>query len=148
MNIFDTIIEEHKNFRKVATKLEETTSRAIKTRTDLFTSLKDEILAHHEAEEKVLFSELYKHKELKELVLESTEEHNVMDYLIGELESLSVEHENWGPKFKVLKEILEHHLDEEEKGLFPKAKKILDKDTSEKLGKKFKKLDESIENSK
>jgi len=68
MNIFDIIIEEHKNFRKVSIKLEETTSRAAKTRRDLFTSLKDEILAHHEAEEKVLFSELYKHKEIKDWV--------------------------------------------------------------------------------
>ncbi|MBC8060563.1 MAG: hemerythrin domain-containing protein [Clostridiaceae bacterium] len=148
MNIFDIIIEEHKSFRKIANKLEETTSRAVKTRTDLFASLKNELKAHHEAEEKVLFSELCKHKEIKELTLESSEEHNVMEHLIGELESLSVEHENWGPKFKVFKEILEHHLDEEEKEVFSKARKILDKDTCEKLGKKFQKLDESIENSK
>ncbi|MCB2288484.1 hemerythrin domain-containing protein [Clostridium sp. CS001] len=147
MNIFDIIIEEHKNFRKVANKLEEMTSRAIKTRTELFTSLKKELESHHEAEEKSLFSELYKHKETKELSLECIEEHNVIKYLIGELESLNVDHESWGPKFKVFKEMLEHHLDEEEKEVFIEARKILDKDTCEELGEKFKKVEEAIENS-
>jgi hemerythrin-like domain-containing protein len=39
---------------------------------------------------------------------------------------------------KVLKELVEHHADEEETSMFPKARKVLDRDELRELGERLK----------
>ena len=45
--------------------------------------------------------------------------------------------EQWTAKFTVLKENIEHHVEEEEGELFPKAKKVLGKEDQETLGSRL-----------
>jgi hemerythrin-like domain-containing protein len=42
--------------------------------------------------------------------------------------------ETWGPKAKVMTENVEHHISEEEKEMFVKARQVLDEDELEALG--------------
>lgn len=47
---------------------------------------------------------------------------------------MPVEDERWAAKLKVLKENVEHHIEEEEGEMFRKAQKIFDKQELENLG--------------
>ena len=47
-------------------------------------------------------------------MLEGFEEHHVADVIVKELENVSPGDEQWAAKFKVLKENIEHHIEEEE----------------------------------
>ena len=60
-------------------------------------------------------------------MLEGYEEHHVVDLLMSELESLDVSDETWGAKAIVMKENIEHHIEEEEGEMFAKARQVFDR---------------------
>jgi len=64
-------------------------------------------------------------KELKEMVFEAYEEHHMADVLLAEIEGMAGggEEETLKAKMATLQEMIEHHVEEEEKEMFPKAKK-------------------------
>ena len=67
-------------------------------------------------------------------MLEGYEEHHVVDLLMGELESLASTTRRWGAKAKVMKENVEHHMEEEEGEMFKQARQVFDRDELEDLG--------------
>ena len=64
-------------------------------------------------------------------------EHHVANGLLEELDTFPVDSEEWGVKFGALSELIEHHIDEEEKDFFPKAKKLLSKEQANLMGSRF-----------
>jgi hemerythrin-like domain-containing protein len=58
----------------------------------------------------------------------------VVDLLMGELEGLDVADESWGAKAKVMKENIEHHIEEEEGEMFEKTRQVFDEAELEELG--------------
>ena len=71
---------------------------------------------------------LKEHAEAKDIVLEAYEEHNVVDMVMSEIEQTPLEDETWKAKFTVMKENLEHHIEEEEGEMFTKARQALDEE--------------------
>jgi hypothetical protein len=53
---------------------------------------------------------------------------------MGELEATDVTDETWGAKFLVMKENIEHHIEEEEGEMFKQARQVFDADELEALG--------------
>ena len=125
---------EHTKMRKLLAELEATTDRAVKTRQELFATIKGELTLHEVIEEEIFYPELKAHPKAEELVLEGYEEHHVVDLVMGELERLDVEDESWGAKAKVMKENVEHHMEEEEGEMFQKARQVFDKEELDELG--------------
>ncbi len=127
MDILQEIKKEHDGFRKLMTEIENSKDDKKKT---LFEKLYAELIGHHEAEEHVLFSDVKAKSDAegKEIVMEMIEEHSLLDYQLSVVQKTFVTNETWDAKFSVLKEIITHHLDEEEKTLFKQAKKVLDKE--------------------
>lgn len=130
MDIYSLLHKDHAKVKSIFQKLEETTARGVKARELLFLTLKAELTAHAEAEEKFLYPELVDPKASRPITLEAIEEHRVVKMLLAELESDPKDTEQWAAKLKVLQENVEHHVKEEENELFPKAKKILTADKS------------------
>jgi hemerythrin-like domain-containing protein len=56
---------------------------------------------------------------------------------LSEIERTPVEDETWKAKFKVMKENLEHHIEEEEGEMFKHARKIFDREALEELGQRM-----------
>ena len=137
MNPFELLKEDHEKVKKLLDELESTTERGVKTRTELFAKLQRELKVHEAIEEEILYPTLKEHAKAKEIVLEGYEEHDVVDRLMGELARLSVEDESWGPKAKVMKENVEHHIEEEEDEMFSKAREVLDDDALSELGERM-----------
>jgi len=73
-------------------------------------------------------------KDDRKLYFEAVEEHHVVDMVLPELQKADVSSEEFGAKAKVLKDLVEHHIEEEESEMFPKARKVMDKSTLTKLG--------------
>ena len=126
--------EDHDRFKKLLKEGEDTTERARVGRSKLFQDLKRQLEIHERMEEEVLYPALKKHPKAKDIVLEGYEEHHVADVLVGEIADTDPGDERWGAKFKVLKESLEHHIEEEEGEMFTKARSIFDEDELEELG--------------
>jgi hypothetical protein len=77
---------------------------------------------------------LEKADETHEISLEAYEEHKVVKRLLAELEAEPKDTEEWSAKFTVLKENVEHHVEEEEGEMFKKARKVLSEEEIEELG--------------
>lgn len=125
---------DHAKMQKLLDELETTTERGVKTRAELFSTIKGELTIHELIEEEIFYPALKDHPKAKGIVLEGYEEHHVVDLLMGELEDLDVSDETWGAKAIVMKENVEHHIEEEEGEMFPKARQVFDRHELEELG--------------
>jgi hemerythrin-like domain-containing protein len=93
--------------------------------------------SHEEIEEKVFYPALKEHPKAKDIVLEGYEEHHVVDLLIEELEAMPPKDERWQAKLKVLKENVEHHIEEEEGEMFKTARKVFEREELDALGSRM-----------
>lgn len=137
MHALELLERDHQEVKKLLARGDDTTERAVKTRTDVLGKLKREMDVHEAIEEQIFYPALQQHDEAKDLVLEGFEEHHVVDQLVEELESTDVDDERWAAKFSVMKENIEHHIEEEEGEMFEIARKVLDDDRLTELGEKM-----------
>lgn len=135
MDVFKLLKLDHREVEKLFSKIEKSSDSAVKTREKTFMQLAQELEVHTAVEEQILYPRLREIKALKETINEAFEEHHVAKQLLAEIPKMSAEDEQWKAKVTVLKEIIEHHVEEEEKELFPKALKALGKAESAELGK-------------
>ena len=134
MNAFELLKQDHKKVSGIFEKLEPTTERAEKTREELFTQLKQELDVHAAIEEQIFYPAIKDADETHEITLEAFEEHAVVKTLLSELDAEPKDTEEWKAKLTVLKENVEHHVEEEETEMFPKARKVLSEEQIEQLG--------------
>ena len=134
MNVFTLLKADHKKVAGILEKIDSTTERGVKTREDLFTQLKTELDVHAHIEETIFYPELEKADETHDITLEAFEEHRIVKQLLGELEEMDKSDEQWTARFTVLKENVEHHVEEEEGEMFPKARKVLGEEKAEIIG--------------
>jgi hemerythrin-like domain-containing protein len=125
---------DHDKVKELLNRLESTTERGTKTREELFATIKGELTVHETIEEEIFYPALKEHPKAKELVLEGYEEHHVVDTVMAELEGLDVSDESWGAKANVMKENVEHHIEEEEREMFKQARQVFDKQELQDLG--------------
>jgi hemerythrin-like domain-containing protein len=125
---------DHDKVKQLLTELESTTERGVKTREELFARIKGELTVHETIEEEIFYPALKEHPKAKDLVLEAYEEHHVVDTVMAELEGLDVSDETWGAKATVMKENVEHHIEEEEQEMFKQARDVFDRGELEELG--------------
>jgi hypothetical protein len=131
---------DHRRFEDLLKQGEETTERAVKARTQLLDTLTSELNIHELIEEKVLYPALEPHPEARAIVLEGYQEHHVADLIVKELHEVARDDEQWGAKFKVLKESLEHHIEEEEGEMFRTARAVLSREELDELGARMRAL--------
>jgi hemerythrin superfamily protein len=137
MSIYDELKRDHEAVKQLLTRIEKASEEAGQGRERLFEELKAALTAHSRAEERVFYSALKAEEETKDVALEGVEEHHVVDVLLREIDRLAADSERWKAKFTVLKENVEHHVEEEEQEIFKKARQLLDADKAEALGEKF-----------
>ena len=125
---------DHDKVKKLLAELETTTERGVKTRAELFSTIKGELTVHEIIEEEIFYPALKAHPKAKDIVLEGYEEHHVVDLLMSELEELDVTDETWGAKAIVMKENIEHHIEEEEGEMFKNARSVFDAAELDELG--------------
>jgi hemerythrin-like domain-containing protein len=134
MDALSLLKEDHDKVKKMLQELDSTTERGVKMRQQLFTKVKQELQVHEAIEEEIFYPALKDHPKTKEIALEAYEEHHVVDMVMAEIEGVAFDDEVWGAKFTVMKENLEHHIEEEEGEMFTQAKQVFDEDELAQLG--------------
>ncbi len=134
MDAFKLLEDDHDRFKSMMQEIDDTTVRAVKTRPELLADLKQRLTIHETIEEEILYPALEEFAKTEDIALEGFEEHHVVDMILAELEATPVDDETWAAKFTVMKENLEHHIEEEETDMFPKGRSVLGEDGVEELG--------------
>jgi iron-sulfur cluster repair protein YtfE (RIC family) len=138
MDAISLLTEDHRKVRKLLDDLSKTTTRAAKKRADLLAKIAAELEAHTAIEEEIFypaFKEAGQKSDDDKMFFEAMEEHRAAGELVlPDLLKTDVGSEQFGGRAKVLKELVEHHADEEEKLMFPRARKLLGKPALQDLG--------------
>lgn len=136
-SIYERLKQDHRVVEKILQEMVESEESDTQRRGELVDRLKQELLAHAHAEEKLLYTELERHKESHDLALEAEEEHHAAEVLLKELAQTDPGHEHWKAKATVLKELIHHHIEEEEDEMFSKAHDVLDAGQEKQLAEGF-----------
>ena len=137
MNAIDLLQADHERVKAILTQLSESTERAVKKRTELLAKLEMEITIHTRLEEEILYPAFKEAggKEQDIMYYEAKEEHRTVDSLVlPDLKVTDPSSPEFAGRVKVVKELLEHHIEEEETEMFPQAKKLLGKAQLEEMG--------------
>jgi hemerythrin-like domain-containing protein len=120
---------DHEKVRGLLAQLEKSTERAANQRERLLAQIAAEVATHTTLEEEIFYPsyrDAVEKKEDRKLYQEALEEHHVVDLVMPEIEETDPSSEVFAAKAKVLKEIIEHHAEEEEKGMFKKARQVFE----------------------
>lgn len=139
--------EDHKKVRGLLDQLDKTTERAASRRVTLLGQIEKELKVHTTIEEEIFYPAYLaavKKKDDRELFFEATEEHHVVDLVLPEIKQTDPTTEQFGAKACVLKELVTHHAGEEEKEMFPKARKVMSKAELVELGAQMQQRKEQL----
>jgi hemerythrin-like domain-containing protein len=129
--------KDHEKVRGLLGDLEKSAMRGGPRAQKLITQIDKELEIHTTIEEEIFypaFREAVRSKEDKKMYFEAKEEHHVVKLVLPEVKEDGMALEEFAAKAKVLKELVEHHADEEEKEMFPEARKVLGRATLRDLG--------------
>lgn len=134
MDAFNLLKEDHRKVEQLFEQLESSRGAA---KLRVFEQIKTELDLHTHIEEKIFYPALEEPRETHDLTLEAYEEHDVVKKLLREMSKAKSATEEWEAQAKVLQENVEHHVEEEEGELFPKASSALGADEIETLGEQM-----------
>ena len=112
----------------------------------LLAQVEQELKVHTQIEEEIFYPayrDATEKKSDRKLYFEAVEEHHVVDMVMPEAND-GGSTEELQAKAKVLKDLVEHHADEEEKEMFPRARKALDREELLELGERIRQRKEEL----
>lgn len=141
MNAIELLKADHEKVRGLFEQLCDTTKRAEKTRTQLLEQIRLELDVHTQIEEEIFypaFKEAVGESKDEATVFEALEEHRAAGELVlPDLLATDVTSDRFTGRAKVLKELVEHHADEEEKEMFKTAREVLSREQLATLGEQM-----------
>jgi hemerythrin-like domain-containing protein len=147
-NAITMLKSEHATLKRLLRELNETTERAVKRREDLVAEIEQTLKMHAQIEEEVFYP-AFKAKtrgtEAEEMFYEAAEEHHVVDMVLPAMKVANKKSHEFTAKAKVLKDLLEHHIKEEEGEMFPHARKVFSDDQLRELGDMMQARKDSVE---
>jgi hemerythrin superfamily protein len=115
---------QHRNVETLFKKVAEAEEAA--ERRDLLGQIASSLALHMKLEESIFYPAVreLQTKKAEHMVLEAYEEHHVVKLVLAEVPELDPQDERFEAKVTVLRELIEHHVDEEEKVMFKLAGKL------------------------
>lgn len=125
MDAIEMLKAQHREVESLFKKYDGKGDAAQKGKQHIFQEIADALAMHATIEEKHFYPAV-KVKRTEDILLEALEEHLGIKRVIADLLKIDSSDETFDAKIKVLKEQVEHHVEEEEGDLFPKVTKIFD----------------------
>ena len=142
MDAIELLKSQHREARELFRKIEKAKGNTEKE--ELFNELADALAVHATIEEQEFYPAT-RSARTDDLLREAVEEHLGVKRIIADLLECDAADPQFAAKIKVLKENVEHHVEEEENELFPKVKKLLDKQTLAALGQVMEQTGKAIQ---
>ena len=138
----------HNDHQEVAGLIESILSRKeSQERSTLFKEMMTKLLAHSHAEQSVLYRKLEKSKseESRKFALQGMNEHQIVEQQLQTMaRARNKNAEQWTAQLCVLRDLVDHHVEEEESTGFSCARDEFDSDELEKLGQQFERQKEKL----
>jgi iron-sulfur cluster repair protein YtfE (RIC family) len=118
------LMEDHEHVKDLFEQFDTMTDRAVVSKKKLADEICNELTKHTIVEEEIFYPAVRgAGKEFEDMIDEAVVEHGSAKQLIAEIEAMDPGDDLYDAKVKVLSEMIEHHVQEEEGELFPKVRK-------------------------
>lgn len=147
-NAIELLKSDHDTVRDLLGQLTETSSGAVKTREKLLEKIGKEVSVHNRVEEEIFYPAFKdaNGEDNKKMYFESKEEHRAIEALVlPDLKKTKPHSDEFAGRAKVLKELFEHHAEDEEQEMFPHAKKCFSETELKELGEKIEKRKKELQ---
>lgn len=131
MDAIELLTQQHREVSELFEAIEKAEGSDEKTR--LFRELASKLVGHDGIEREVFYPACEEAMGMTDLLGEALVEHGVVEFGLYEADQATGK-PDFDYKVKVLKELVEHHVEEEEKEFFPKVRKALGDDKLQSLG--------------
>lgn len=142
-DIIDLILADHKPLKQLIKTMKSERAEDSE-KIQAFKEFARLLTAHAKAEEEALYSYMKKVKDLREHGYEGQVEHNLADQVVEEAKR-ATEKDLKLAQIKVLAELVEHHIEEEEEEMLPEFRKETNLEDREDIGRHYLALKEEIE---
>ena len=146
MNPIELLKNDHDEVKELFKQYEKAGDNALAKKLALFEQIRDALTVHMDIEETIFYPAVkaVRDEKVKDEVREADEEHHVVKLLLAELGKMNLSDEQFDAKLTVLKENVEHHIEEEEDELLPDAKKKLSPELLDQLGDEMEERKEAL----
>jgi iron-sulfur cluster repair protein YtfE (RIC family) len=147
MDPIELLKKDHREVEKLFEAYEQAGDEAYATKLGLFHEIQAALEVHMDIEETIFYPAVkrVRSEEVKDEIREADEEHHVVKLLLQELSRMTPQDEQFDAKVTVLKENIEHHVEEEETDLLPDAKKHLASAMLDQLGDEMEERKEKLQ---
>jgi hemerythrin superfamily protein len=123
-DVIDLLEADHKKVKKLFKDFEKLAKQGDEEgKVEIAMQICDELTIHAQLEEEIFYPAAHEALKEHELIDEATVEHATAKDLIAQIRSMDGSEELYDAKVKVLGEYINHHVEEEEGEIFPKARK-------------------------
>ncbi|HMJ55215.1 MAG TPA: hemerythrin domain-containing protein [Polyangiaceae bacterium] len=130
--------KQHRKVEAAFKKLESKRTASL----ELLRELANDLAAHMAIEQEIFYPAVREVDE--DLILEAYEEHSLAELAIKRLMATELNDESFPARVTAAKELIEHHVEEEEGDLFPEVEKALGKERLAELGEQMKERFEEV----
>ena len=136
--------QQHREVKEMFDRFENMTDRAKVSKKKLADEICNALIMHTTIEEEIFYPATREASEdTEDMVDEAVVEHASAKDLIAQIMEMDPDDDLYDAKVKVLSEMIDHHVEEEEKEMFPKTRKL--KLDMEALGQEMKARQQEIE---
>lgn len=143
-DVIEIILEDHKPLKKLLKVMKDSDS-SISERREAFEEFAPLLLSHAKAEDKVVYTFMKDEDDMREEGFEGQVEHGLAEETLKAAQAASDE-DLWSARVKVLAELVEHHIQEEEKEQFPDLKKHSSAEQRSEMGRQYLEIKQELAN--
>jgi len=140
--IIDHIKMDHQKTMEHIAELEKRVQGRPSSDNPVFAPMKRELLGHMAAEEKLLYPVL--EKEMKQQIQDAIKEHDEVRQHLEHLTAGSMPEDEWARHLQMMKQGIQHHVQEEEGNLLPAARRMLGEEKIRELGPEFERAEKEF----
>ncbi len=135
-NVITLLKKDHRKVKELFEQFEGLGDRAFKAKKKIADQICEELTIHATVEEEIFYPalEALRSKETSKMNAEAHQEHALVKLLVSEIKAMEAGDVIFDAKVKVLKDLVTHHVKEEENEIFPECKDEMSEEQLQSLG--------------